>query len=49
MENLWREFEKKGDIFSYLKYKRTNIENFDLKVSDVNGNGKSSRNSDKNI
>ena len=47
MENLWREFEKKGDIFSYLKYKETEI--FDLKVSDVNGNGKNSRNSDKNI
>ena len=47
MEKLWAEFVKKGDIFSYLKYKET--EKFDLKVSDVNGNRKNIRNSDKNI
>jgi len=48
MDMLWSEFEKKGDIFSYLKYK-TNSSDFSLEVSDLNGSGKGSRNSDKNI
>lgn len=49
MEKLWSEFMKKGDIYSYLKYKKVNSDKFDLEVSDINGSGKGDRNSIKNI
>jgi len=49
MDILWSEFEKKGDIFSYLKYKTDIVDNKNTEVSDINGSGKNIGNSIKNL
>ena len=49
MEKLWAEFEKKGDIYSYLRYKTGSLKNISLEAAALHGSGKSNRNSDKNI
>lgn len=47
MDKDWKKFTQKGDIFSYLEYRRKY--NGITKAVQTDGSGKSRGNSDKNI
>jgi hypothetical protein len=47
LDKYWKKFTQKGDIFSYLEYRRKY--NGITKAVQTDGSGKSRGNSDKNI